>query len=334
MPCSFSRWASSSSPSSSSCWCARGRSGATWRRCGVARPRRPASGVNLTWQRIMVFALVGAIAGLGGLLVSMQQQVVNPTRLERAFSARPRRPGRDHRRDDGGGCHPGGRSASSSPSRSSPRLPARIGGTSLTVVLFAFGALTYASTPRACSNSRSAAGTSASSDCSSTAGRLRCRAASSDLARQWLTPTRSSPCAASPSRSAGSTPCTASPSTWPPGESVGLVGPNGAGKTTLFNCVCGQLRPERGEILFDGTPLNGLPTYKRARLGIGRTYQKVEVFTDMTVRDHLLVAERARRGEGRLWKDLLNMSSRPRTRQTGWRRRSSWSASPTWPTPR
>ena len=92
------------------------------------------------------------------------------------------------------------------------------------------------------------------------------------------------------------------------GEAVGLVGPNGAGKTTLFNCVCGQLRPERGEILFDGTSLIGLPTYKRARLGIGRTYQRVEVFTDMSVRDHLMVAERARQGEGRLWRDLLNLS--------------------------
>ena len=93
------------------------------------------------------------------------------------------------------------------------------------------------------------------------------------------------------------------------GESVGLVGPNGAGKTTLFNCVCGQLRNERGDISFEGRPLDGLPTYQRARLGIGRTYQKVEVFTDMTVHDHLLVAERARRGTGRLWKDLLNMSA-------------------------
>jgi branched-chain amino acid transport system ATP-binding protein len=91
-------------------------------------------------------------------------------------------------------------------------------------------------------------------------------------------------------------------------ESVGLVGPNGAGKTTLFNCVCGQLRHDRGEIHFEGRSLDGLATYKRARLGVGRTYQKVEVFTDMTVRDHLMVAERARQGNGRLWKDLLNMS--------------------------
>jgi branched-chain amino acid transport system ATP-binding protein len=93
------------------------------------------------------------------------------------------------------------------------------------------------------------------------------------------------------------------------GESVGLVGPNGAGKTTLFNCVCGQLRNDRGEITFDGRSLAGVPTYKRARLGIGRTYQKVEVFTDMTVRDHLMVAERSRGGTGRLWKDLLGMSA-------------------------
>ncbi len=93
------------------------------------------------------------------------------------------------------------------------------------------------------------------------------------------------------------------------GESVGLVGPNGAGKTTLFNCVCGQLRNDEGDILFCGASLTALPTFKRARLGIGRTYQKVEMFTDMSVRDHLLVAERSRRGEGRLWKDLLSMSS-------------------------
>ncbi len=93
-----------------------------------------------------------------------------------------------------------------------------------------------------------------------------------------------------------------------PGECVGLVGPNGAGKTTLFNCVCGQLRPESGNIVFDETPLTGLPTYKRARLGIGRTYQRVEVFTDMSVREHLMVAERARRAESRLWRDLLNLS--------------------------
>ncbi|MGD0393209.1 MAG: ABC transporter ATP-binding protein [Acidimicrobiales bacterium] len=93
------------------------------------------------------------------------------------------------------------------------------------------------------------------------------------------------------------------------GESVGLVGPNGAGKTTLFNCICGQLQPERGSVQLAGQELLGIPTYKRARLGIGRTYQRVEVFPDMTVRDHLLVAERARQRQGRLWKDLCNRSA-------------------------
>lgn len=92
------------------------------------------------------------------------------------------------------------------------------------------------------------------------------------------------------------------------GESVGLVGPNGAGKTTLFNCVCGQLRAEEGRVEFDGHELIGLPTHLRARLGIGRTFQRIEVFPEMTVRDHLLVAERAHRRDGRLWKDLLNLS--------------------------
>ncbi len=99
------------------------------------------------------------------------------------------------------------------------------------------------------------------------------------------------------------------------GESVGLVGPNGAGKTTLFNCVCGQLRPEHGTVELSGTELLGLPTYKRARLGIGRTYQRVEIFPDMTVRDHLIVANRARWREGRLWRDLCNLSAPTKSEQ-------------------
>ena len=92
------------------------------------------------------------------------------------------------------------------------------------------------------------------------------------------------------------------------GESVGLVGPNGAGKTTLFNCICGQLQAEHGGVELAGTPIDGMPVFRRARLGIGRTYQRVEVFSDMTVREHLLVAERARRGDGSLWRDLCNRS--------------------------
>ena len=93
------------------------------------------------------------------------------------------------------------------------------------------------------------------------------------------------------------------------GEMVGLIGPNGAGKTTLFNCLLGMLNPEQGTIVFDGQEISGLPVYKRARLGIGRTFQRLELFAGTTVRDHFMVAERQRNGSGRLWKDLLNLSN-------------------------
>jgi ABC-type branched-subunit amino acid transport system ATPase component len=93
-----------------------------------------------------------------------------------------------------------------------------------------------------------------------------------------------------------------------PGEILGLVGPNGAGKTTLFNCLNGQLKPEEGNIWFGGVSLDGMPAYRRARLGIARTFQRVEVFPALSVREHLIVAERARKGDAKLWRDLLNMS--------------------------
>jgi branched-chain amino acid transport system ATP-binding protein len=88
-------------------------------------------------------------------------------------------------------------------------------------------------------------------------------------------------------------------------EVVGLIGPNGAGKTTFFNCLLGILKPDGGEITFDGRDLTRVPTHRRARLGIGRTFQRIELFTGMTPREHLLIAERARRGSGALWKDVI-----------------------------
>jgi branched-chain amino acid transport system ATP-binding protein len=91
------------------------------------------------------------------------------------------------------------------------------------------------------------------------------------------------------------------------GEPVGLIGPNGAGKTTFFNCLLGLLRPDGGRVRFNGRDITRLPVYRRARLGFGRTFQRIELFSGMTVRDHLLVAERSRRGDGRLWKDVLNL---------------------------
>jgi len=89
------------------------------------------------------------------------------------------------------------------------------------------------------------------------------------------------------------------------GEAVGLVGPNGAGKTTLFDCVSGVTRPDGGRVRFDGRRVDRLPVHRRARLGIGRTFQRLELFGGLTAREHLVVAERASRGDGRLWKDLL-----------------------------
>ncbi len=98
------------------------------------------------------------------------------------------------------------------------------------------------------------------------------------------------------------------------GERVGLIGPNGAGKTTFFNCVLGVLRPEGGQVLLEGRDIGGLPVHARALLGIGRTFQRIELFAESTVREHLLIAERTRRGDGRLWKDLLGLG-RPRSEE-------------------
>jgi branched-chain amino acid transport system ATP-binding protein len=96
-----------------------------------------------------------------------------------------------------------------------------------------------------------------------------------------------------------------------PGERVGLIGPNGAGKTTFFNCVLGVIRADRGTVRLDGQDISRLPVHARARRGIGRSFQRIELFPESTVREHLLIAERTRRGTGGLWRDLLGLG-RPR----------------------
>jgi branched-chain amino acid transport system ATP-binding protein len=95
------------------------------------------------------------------------------------------------------------------------------------------------------------------------------------------------------------------------GERVGLIGPNGAGKTTFFNCVLGVHRADRGTVRLDGDDISGLTVHARARRGIGRSFQRIELFPESTVHEHLLIAERTRRADGRLWRDLLGLG-RPR----------------------
>ena len=67
------------------------------------------------------------------------------------------------------------------------------------------------------------------------------------------------------------------------GEIYSVIGPNGAGKTVMMNCINGLYRPQKGNIYFKGEKINKLKAYERAKLGIARTFQKVEVFGGMTV---------------------------------------------------
>ena len=81
------------------------------------------------------------------------------------------------------------------------------------------------------------------------------------------------------------------------GEIVGLIGPNGAGKTTAFNIITRLYRPDAGDVVFDGRSLLRTPAHRVVSLGIARTFQNVELFPTMTVRENVLVGAHARRGE-------------------------------------
>ena len=88
------------------------------------------------------------------------------------------------------------------------------------------------------------------------------------------------------------------------GERHAIIGPNGAGKTTLFNLLTGELKPDGGHIILDGTDITGLPPDRRARLGLGRSFQRNSLFAGLTVRESLILAVQiACRRTGVFWRD-------------------------------
>jgi branched-chain amino acid transport system ATP-binding protein len=80
------------------------------------------------------------------------------------------------------------------------------------------------------------------------------------------------------------------------GEMLGLIGPNGSGKSTLFNCVLGQLSPDTGEVFVNGRPVAGMRPAELSRLGVGRTFQQLSVFPQMSVIENIILAGQEHRG--------------------------------------
>lgn len=87
------------------------------------------------------------------------------------------------------------------------------------------------------------------------------------------------------------------------GEILGIIGPNGSGKSTLFNCILGQLMPTAGKVRLDGRDVTALRPSTLSRLGVGRTFQLLQVFPQLSLRENLILAGQEHKGTrlGRLF---------------------------------
>ena len=95
----------------------------------------------------------------------------------------------------------------------------------------------------------------------------------------------------------------------PAGTTVGLVGPNGAGKSTLFGVLSGLLKPTSGRVFLHGEDVTTLRPQERAARGLARTFQHPELFSGLTVRQHLVLAHRVKTVKKRVWSDLFTLGS-------------------------
>jgi branched-chain amino acid transport system ATP-binding protein len=105
-----------------------------------------------------------------------------------------------------------------------------------------------------------------------------------------------------------------------PGMIASLIGPNGAGKTTFFNCITGFYRPEEGQIVFDGQPIQGLRTDLITTRGIARTFQNIRLFSNMTALENVMVGEHPRMKAnlaGAIVRDRATMAEEERVHKRG-----------------
>ena len=94
-----------------------------------------------------------------------------------------------------------------------------------------------------------------------------------------------------------------------PGERHAIIGPNGAGKSTLFNLIAGELPPTSGTVYLDGREVTGLPVYERANLGLGRTYQRNNLFMGLTVFENVrLVVQHQQRVNAHWFKAITDFA--------------------------